>query len=161
MALAWESIEGEDLEQGDFIPNCLIPVFGDDFDPSAIPDGETLPVHLEEYNVIIVTQSCDLENGKVRRVALCPVVTLQEMEKSSPGFTTKSFPNVRAGRVHGLYLLKPFPEIYNLAGDHIVDFREIYALPIGYLKKHAVSLGSRLSLESPFREHFSSTARPK
>jgi hypothetical protein len=37
----------------------------------------------------------------------------------------------------------------------IVDFREIYSLPFGYLEKHAANIGSRWRLRSPFLEHFS------
>ena len=37
----------------------------------------------------------------------------------------------------------------------VVDFREIFSLPIDYLKDHAVRLGPRWRLKSPFLEHFS------
>jgi len=37
----------------------------------------------------------------------------------------------------------------------VVDFRQIFSLPVPYLRKHAASLGSRWRLQSPYREHFS------
>jgi hypothetical protein len=45
------------------------------------------------------------------------------------------------------------------AGDNraslVVDFRQIFSLPVAYLRMHAAILGSRWRLQSPFREHFS------
>lgn len=37
----------------------------------------------------------------------------------------------------------------------VVDFREIYSLPLAYLKLHAKALDQRWRLNSPFLEHFS------
>ncbi len=37
----------------------------------------------------------------------------------------------------------------------VVDFRQIYSLPVAYLRRHAGGLGSRWRLQSPYREHFS------
>ena len=37
----------------------------------------------------------------------------------------------------------------------VVNFREIFSLPIGYLQTHATSLGMRWRLSSPYLEHFS------
>ena len=31
----WNSCQGQQLEQGDYLPGCWIPVVGADFDPSA------------------------------------------------------------------------------------------------------------------------------
>ncbi len=37
----------------------------------------------------------------------------------------------------------------------VVDFREIYSLPLKYLTDHAANLGPRWRLQSPYLEHFS------
>lgn len=37
----------------------------------------------------------------------------------------------------------------------VVDFRQIFSLPVHYLKRHASSLGDRRRLKSPYLEHFS------
>lgn len=37
----------------------------------------------------------------------------------------------------------------------VVDFRAIYSLPVAYLNRHAVQVGDRWRLRSPFLEHFS------
>jgi hypothetical protein len=63
-------------------------------------------VTLYEYDLIVLTQSCDLENKKARLVALCPVFLIQEFEAVNPNFKQKgAWENVRRGRVEGLHLL--------------------------------------------------------
>ena len=37
----------------------------------------------------------------------------------------------------------------------VADFREIYSLPIAYLRERATQLGRRWRLQSPYLEHFS------
>lgn len=36
-----------------------------------------------------------------------------------------------------------------------MDFREIHSLPIKYLQAHALKIGNRWRLKSPYLEHFS------
>ena len=38
----------------------------------------------EEYDLVVVTQSCDLEQGKVRLVAACPIYPIAEFEVVNP-----------------------------------------------------------------------------
>ena len=59
----WSRIEGEQLAQGDLLECCLVPQFGSDFGTAGDGAYENVPVG--EANLIIVTQSCDLENHKV------------------------------------------------------------------------------------------------
>lgn len=72
MTSFWSACTGEQLEQGDFLPGCWIPVIGADFDPaSAEPE-----ISVGRSNLIIVTQSCDLANHKIQLAALCPIADL-------------------------------------------------------------------------------------
>lgn len=52
----WTEINESALRQGDYLPQCLVPEFGADF-----AAGGTHEVTANEYDVIVVTQSCDLE----------------------------------------------------------------------------------------------------
>jgi hypothetical protein len=58
----WIRIEGVELGQGDFLPGCLVPSFPPDFGAT-----ESGTVELSTANLIVVTQSCDLENKKGNR----------------------------------------------------------------------------------------------
>jgi hypothetical protein len=67
----YEIAEGDYLEQGDFIDDCkvLIPRYAlsNSGDETASPDTSSYQVDgvVDTYNVIIVSQSCDLDNRKV------------------------------------------------------------------------------------------------
>lgn len=148
----WVQVSEGALRQGDYLPGCLIPTFGPDFGLSAGP----IEVAADTADLIVVTQSCDLEQRKVRLVAACPIFSLAEFEVVNPAFTRKARWNeVLKGRIEGLHLLASptLPEDNRQA--LVVDFREIYSLSHEYLADHAARLGPRWRLRPPFLEHFS------
>lgn len=151
-ALWWESVEGPALAQGDRLLGCHVPVLISEFSPA---EGAVVDIDLELRNVIVLTQSCDLENEKAPLVAVCPLYTLSEWEQVSEDFRAKGrWKSVRQGRIEGLHLLAGLqgPEINSEC--FVVDFRQIYSLPIGYLSAHAERIGQRSRLRSPYLEHF-------
>ena len=133
------------------MPRCLVPEFGSDVGISG-----THAIKAAEYDVILLTQSCDLEQRKVRLVACCPICTIGKFEAVSPAFTKKGrWNDVLKGRIEGLHLLASPTNPENNREAMVVDFREIYSLPINYLEAHVVQLGPRWRLQSPYLEHFS------
>ncbi len=148
----WTTCQGGKLEQGDYLPGCWIPVVGTDFDPSA---AEPL-ISVGQGNLIIVTQSCDLANEKIQLAALCPLADLATWEQLNPDYARRGFwENVRQGRREGLHMLSSFANAADCRNSLVADFRQIFSLPLPYLRKHSSSLGSRWRLQSPYREHFS------
>lgn len=144
---------GPVLAQGDFLPRCLVPIF----EPSArfeYAGAHDVPVG--EADLIVVTQSCDLENRKAQFVALCALYNLAELSSIDSKFAKASArEEIRKGRYEGLHMLgSPTSPTDNLQ-VLIADFRRIYSLPYSYLSEHADRLGSRWRLQSPFLEHFS------
>jgi hypothetical protein len=149
----WERVEGQELRQGDMLPDCFVPVFRPEFGQDL---SKTERVAVDEYHLIVLTQSCDLANHKARLVALSPIYPLAEFEEINPDFKTKgAWESVRLGRREGLHLLASptNPKENRLA--LVVDFREIYSLPFEYLSDRALQLGQRWRLKSPFLEHYS------
>src|SRR5437879_6067829 len=73
----WARTEGSGLGQGDLLPGCFVPEFPPDFG-SAQTSSE---VQISTADLIVVTQSCDLENRKVVAVALCPIYVLAIFEQ--------------------------------------------------------------------------------
>lgn len=111
---------------------------------------------VKEYDCIIVTQSCDLEQEKASLVALCPIYPIGDYEAVNPQFKKKGeWERVRKGRVEGLHLIASMDNPDDNRACLVTDFREIYSLPIGYLQEHAKQLGRRWRLKSPYLEHFS------
>jgi hypothetical protein len=147
----WVKVTGVTLRQGDYLLNCPVPALSERPDDTG---EQSFPV--EERDLIVMTQSCDLENEKAAFVALCPIHTLLEFEQANPSFTHKgAWENVRKGRVEGLYLLGSPQEPNNNRDALVVDFRQIYSLPFGLLNRHAEQRGERWRLKSPYLEHFS------
>ena len=149
----WTNVSEQSLRQGDFLPKCLVPVFHPRYGAHA---GETENVPVNEYDLIVVTQSCDLENKKARLVALSPIFSVNDFEKINGSFKKKGrWESVRKGRVEGLHLLASPETPDDNKQAIVVDFREIYSLPFEYLTEHAGQLVDRWRLKSPYLEHFS------
>src|SRR5579883_3330890 len=151
-AVWWVQVSDPNLSQGDYLPSCLVPFFAPDYGTS----GGVQEVPVKEYDCIVVTQSCDLENDKAPLVALCPIYPISAFEEVNPTFKGRGeWEKVRQGRVEGLHLLASPTDPNSNRSCFVTNFREIYSLPIGYLKQHADSLGERWRLQSPYLEHFS------
>lgn len=149
----WSQIEGMHLAQGDLLPDCLLPKF---MGTNLADDDYVAEEELSRARLIVITQSCDLANRKANHVALCPAHRLDEFEVINPAFGKKgNWENVRKGRVEALHLLGALENPADNRSALVVDFGHIVSLPIEYLENHALSLGPRWRLNSPFLEHFS------
>jgi hypothetical protein len=145
----WDRVEGPGLAQGDYLAGCLVPFFKPEYGTAGVHD-----VPVCEYDCIVLTQSCDLENDKAQLVALCPIYPIPEFEKVNPRMRGK-WENVRQGRHEGLHLLTSHVSPDQNGACLVANFREIYSLPIDYLKRHASGSGRRWRRQSPYLEHFS------
>jgi len=145
-------ITGDSLAQGDFLVGCPIPIFPSDFGTGQ--GSKTVP--FRDGDLIIVTQSCDLENRKADMVALCPIFGISALAAVDPKFNKpKEVENIRRGRYEGLHMLaSPVNPSVNLEAL-IADFRKIYSLPYDFLSTHTAKQETRWRLQSPFLEHFS------
>lgn len=153
----WTQVQGPDLAQGDWLPDCVVPEMPADFQPPP-PGGPTTRYEFTGRvdDLIVITQSCDLEQNKVSFVALCPIYGLTRFEEANPSFMRRgAWEQVRQGRVVGLHLLASPHDPAQNRGALVVDFRVIHSLPVGYLRRHASRLGDRRRLKSPYLEHFS------
>jgi hypothetical protein len=151
----WSQTEGPELNQGDYLPGIQVPLFHSPFREGMVQDSEAeAPTEVQIKDVIVVSQTCDLVQNKVRFVALCPVETVAEIEKQQPALA-KHWKEIKKGRREGLHLLVACENPLDYQQALIVDFREIISLPRGYLEKHASGVGRRYRLRSPFLEHFS------
>jgi hypothetical protein len=126
------------------------------FPPDFGAAGASQDVPVATADLIVMTQSCDLENRKVEFVALCPIYSLAQFEATNPNFAKKGkWEEVRQGRREGLYLLASPTTPEDNRAALVVDFRQIISLPIAYAVRRAVELGRRWRLQSPYLEHFS------
>lgn len=151
--LWWMKTSGLGLAQGDVLRDCRAPVFRR---LASAAEGVADRVELADIDLIVITQSCDLENLKAPFVALCPIYSLRDFESANPEFAKKGrWEQVRKGRREGLHLLASPENPDDSRSALVVDFGHIVSLPIDYLANHAETLGDRWRIESPFLEHFS------
>lgn len=147
--------EGQ-LLQGDMIYEC----------PVIIPTGEILEgiedqeylldVEIFTYDVVIMSQSCDLEQEKLDLVLVCPHWSLEDFASRNDYFkSSRGKEDLRRGNVPGYHLLNKC-DLEGWAKDaRVVDFRNVYSLPYAFLKKLAERRQERLRLLPPYREHLS------
>jgi hypothetical protein len=156
----WAAVNEAVLRQGDLLADCWIPEFPADF---ADASGAARLIAADQANLIVIAQSCDLEQGKVSLVALCPIWAIPAFEEAQASHgqskSAKSWRDywnhVRNGRSPTLHLLASPTRPTEARAALVVDFRAIYSLPFAYLSRHAQQLGERWRLRSPYLEHFS------
>jgi len=153
-AYPWYSVvSGDDLEQGDIFEECPIFLPPDDLATEELADAT---FRCETRDVIVMSQSCDLVKGreKVPEVLLC-TVWLQSKLREGHLSTDKGMEDARRGNLPGYHVLAvcDLPRLNRQV--RVVDFRRVYSLPIGFLRQRGRSIGARLRLMPPYREHLS------
>jgi hypothetical protein len=140
----------ETLLQGDFINSCPVVI-----PPVAVELGK-VPADVIEYDVVVMSQSCDLEQRKIDLVLVCPLWSLEEFEdKNSYYRSRKRKEALRRGYSPGYHLLNKC-EIDGFKTDYlVVDFRSVYSVPFDSTLDLVRKRGRRLRLLPPYREHLS------
>jgi len=142
-----------DLRQGDMILGCPLP----DLDYGTLRDFVADPKHtgnpgsqitVRIANVVVLTQSCDLVNGKCERVVVCSYgdTSAFPLNKEQRG-------RVASGQNVALHMLEKCEHKDLAFSQQIVDFRQTFSLPVDYLQAVANERGTRARLLPPYREH--------
>ena len=144
----YEIISNSDnIAQGDVICDCPILIVKGELHPGL--ERKTVETELKTIDAIVMSQSCDLEQGKVEHVILCGLVNAAQS-----GQKYSDIDSIKKGRQPAYHLLNSFDDGAGAKLDmQIVDFRNIYSLPIAQLKKIAVAAVRRFRVLPPYREH--------
>lgn len=139
------------LEQGDLLSECPIVL-----PPTGGKVEEWEDFEVSYYDVIILTQSCDLANGKIHLVQVAPFATLTEFCSENPNFDNyKSKESIRRGYLPGYHLLNKCEYLEKSDDYLIVDFKSIFSISFSFLEKFKASLGTRIRVNPPYKEHLS------
>ena len=152
----------ERVSQGDLLIGCTL--LGGRADKN--PEG--LAVEKIEEDVLVVTQDCDLAQGKAEDVLLCFCLPLSRFKEdwradraeNGKSASTKDWKwlceNTTKGYTPNLAILDPF-ESEALSTEHrVVMFSKAYPMPLDYIQAELRQRNEpRLRLVSPFREHIS------
>lgn len=149
----WDVAEGESILQGDLLMELEIPV------PTGVaaPNAEIVDAQGKKFNVVILTQSCDIEHGKVQSLLCCPWWDLwqfiEEAQKQGQNWGKEQMDALRRGNLPGYHLVNEASEGGLLIGLGIVDFHEVYTVPLHVAREFCRTVGKRLRLLPPYREH--------
>ncbi len=147
----YEVTQGSKLEQGDILRNYPVVMVYIARVANGTPD-----VRVERRDVIVLTQTCDVQKGSQPSILLAEVVDYNSLcresseEVSKEGYRKKLIDNV----VVALFLLHEH-ETEPLLPWSTVTFRNLYVSPKDDVMMFAHSLGPRLRLRSPYKEHLS------
>lgn len=150
----YEIVEGAELEQGDLLRACPI-ILPSPHLTDLLP-GSSLPADILTFDLVVMTQSCDLVNAKVTDVILCPHWDLSEAGKLDTALARKDTQQAILKGYRYRYTMlaaSSFPEVP--MGVRIVDFGRIFSLPKAFVSQFAANQGKRLRLCPPYREHLS------
>ena len=174
MGLPWyEAVQADSpLDQGDLILGCPVLAWrqAPDATYQSIGPGEALLTFAEvaAADAVVMTQTCDLAQNRVRFVALCPHYGLdlcrgawEAMQRAhGQSLATKAWAahldRIAAGQIWNLAMLNSEEGPDYSAELRIVDFREVFSLPRAFLEAWLAERGEpRLRLRPPYREHLS------
>lgn len=147
-------VSGSELEQGDILENC--PVFSPPANLTLSSLEAVTDFIWEQQDVIIMSQSCDLVEGreKIEEVLLCAVWHRSELTE---GYLSKDkgMEEARRGQLPAYHVLNECKLAHVEKGFRVVDFRYIFTLPLGFCREFAAKSKNRIRLLPPYREHLS------
>ena len=148
-------VEGDRLEQGDLLDACPLIELPPTFQVPETPGlmGQ-VSVQIQTYDVVLLTQTCDLEHEHVALVLVCPCWPISKVEESEEYFRSRrGKEDIRRGNVPGYHMLAAC-DLHGLQREiRVVDFRSASSLPLPFVKRLAVEQSPRLRLLPPYREH--------
>ncbi|MDQ2732010.1 MAG: hypothetical protein M3Y56_10150 [Armatimonadota bacterium] len=159
----YELISGLDLEQGDILERC--PVFQPPADMRIIGASESPAEELtnevtfvvQPLDVVILSQSCDLvadQKQDSRIVILCPIWTLSAIGSTNQIFNSNYWREMcRRGHMAGYHMVAGCSDERWQREVSIISFREVWSLPLPFVREYADRLGRRPRLRSPYKEH--------
>jgi hypothetical protein len=147
-------VEGNELEQGDFLFDC--PVLEPTIElglAQTDKEGE-IQATIQVYDVIVLSQSCDLVQGKLDLVLVCPHWLLSVFEQADGFFrSSRGKEDIRRGNMPGYHMLSAC-DLEDFGSEvRIVNFRQVFGLPLAFVQQLASSQSPRLRLLPPYREH--------
>jgi len=153
----YEVVDGSELFQGDILPQCPIVSVLDPIAWPILPDVK-FSVGITGRDLVVMTQSCDLENDKIEDVLLAELVSWEQTVRNENQRGNRFIQSIQfrrqliAGNVPGLALLHKRSRELGMEWS-VVNFHRLYSLPKTFLSNFAAALGLRLRLRSPYREH--------
>lgn len=154
------------LMQGDFffrLP-AYVPQYAGELaqvlDRDAPTDLEAEPIDVDvllgRYDVVVLSQSCDLLNRKnlPLSVLVCPIFDLEGAKQHIKSLADKKvLDEARQGKMPGIHMLAACDVPEFSLGIQLALFHQVFTIPFAYIKSAAEIQSPRLRLLPPYREH--------
>jgi hypothetical protein len=149
-------VDGDDLEQGDIVDSCPVFLPPNDLVVSAQAKPSSAAFIWKEQDLIVMSQSCDLEKcrEKVDDILFCAVWKRSELTGDDHLAKNEGMEDARKGRLPGFHVLAASTVSGFEREVRVVDFRRVYSLPVAFVRNRA-KMAKRLRLLPPYREHLS------
>ena len=135
----YQVVQGDTVYQGDLLINC--PVGTVEELPLPVPMDFRPAVNVRFMDLVVMTQSCDLENDKVEDVLLAQLMSWADVVKSNPAanqfIRSPKFRKLLVdGNVPGMALLNKRLLAPALPWS-VVDFHRLFVLPKAFVRRFA------------------------
>ncbi len=159
MDYPWYKLIDKDemLQQGDFVQNCPIII-----PPMKLEEnGEIKEVEVRLIDSIILSQSCDLLNGKAQIVLVCPYKPLSiffdelPTDQQSKRARKRRKEDLKKGHLTSYHLLNKIDTSSHQTDFLVVDFANVYGVQYSFLTDYITKQPYRVRLLPPYREHLS------
>lgn len=148
----------EEITQGDIIKGCPVPILKSFKGTEA---GDIIEAEIETIDGIVMTQACDIANNKVDNIILCSITskeefeTIQESNGNNSKQIKKNLEGIIRGQQNAYHIINEYKTADFSQDYYIINFKDIFSIPVDLAKKVAKDNGKRLRLCPPYREHLS------
>ena len=148
----------EEITQGDIIKGCPVAILSELTDDK---EGQTIDAKVAVVDGIVLTQACDIANGKVENIILCSITSKSEFEEQQRvlGLNASKIRDrlngIIKGQQNAYHIINKFVSEDFSQDYYIINFKDIFSIPLELAKKTALKNDKRLRLCSPYREHLS------
>lgn len=141
--------ENEVITQGELVKDCSVII------PPKKLKQKRYTLDGKIYDVIVMSQTCDIEHSKIDYILVCPYHTLSSLEEFTIFRDPIGKEVLRRGNVNGYHLLNKC-EISGLETDFlVVNFTKVFSVYKDFLINVIKSQDKRNCLVSPYREQLS------
>ena len=160
----YDVVIGDNITQGDILMRCpVVSILPSNSDTSSSNIENVLEVEEIILDGVILSQACDIENGKIDNLIICPIEARSHFEdrlrnsNKNEKEILNTLKSISRGERPGLYLLDKLEskEQGVFFEHHVVEFKNLYSVPISTAKEMAKANGDRIRLLPPYSEHLS------
>lgn len=149
--------DSNDITQGDIIKGCPVPIIKN----TQLVEGGIIEAEVEIIDGIVLTQACDIANRKVDNIILCSITSKEQFEKQlldknkTSKEIKKSIESIIKGQQNAYHIINEYKSEEFTQDYYIINFKDIFSVPVELARSIALSSGKRLRLCPPYREHLS------